>query len=415
MTEFPIKTATACRLKWEWSTVFLHNAWTSSCHRCENIPLTVDNISDFHNLPMKQADREVMIAGKWPGNGCEFCKKIEDVGGVSERLQKIEFPEEHVAQELLDNPLATSITPTTLEIYFSNLCNMACIYCGSHFSSVWEAEDIRAGNYYIRGKKYDKKPQAKNNNDYPILKRKLWEWIAENHQKLRKFHILGGEPLFQPEIYECLDFFETHASPELTVVIFTNLKISAVKLTDLLDRFERLVKDKKIKSLQITASIDCWGAEQEYIRSGLDLNQWRKNVDLILARPLITICFNAAVTGLGIHTLPDLLKQIHQYNKIRPTHWFFMRVFNPEFLDPCVFGNYLSGKLNKCIPLLDPIDDMGQKDYFIGLIKQVYKSKPDFDKIKQLMLYLDDIDSRRGCDWRTTFPWLWKDFGHLYE
>jgi hypothetical protein len=42
-------------------------------------------MQDFHNHPGKIGDREKMLNGEWPGNGCEYCKKIEDVGGVSER------------------------------------------------------------------------------------------------------------------------------------------------------------------------------------------------------------------------------------------------------------------------------------------------------------------------------------------
>ena len=83
--ELPINKDTACQFKWTWSTLFLNFGTTSSCHRCKHWPVTVDTIEDFHNVPGKLQDREKMLQGQWPGNGCEYCKVVEDVGGISER------------------------------------------------------------------------------------------------------------------------------------------------------------------------------------------------------------------------------------------------------------------------------------------------------------------------------------------
>jgi hypothetical protein len=85
---FPIKTNTSCQFKWTWSTLFLSVGTSSSCHRCKGWDVT-DHMQDFHNHPGKLEDREKMLDGKWPGNGCEYCKKIEDSGGQSERTSYI--------------------------------------------------------------------------------------------------------------------------------------------------------------------------------------------------------------------------------------------------------------------------------------------------------------------------------------
>jgi hypothetical protein len=73
---FPIKTNTACQFKWTWSTLFLSVGTSSSCHRCKGWDVT-NHMQDFHNHPGKLGDREKMLEGLWPGNGCEYCKKIE--------------------------------------------------------------------------------------------------------------------------------------------------------------------------------------------------------------------------------------------------------------------------------------------------------------------------------------------------
>ena len=136
---FPIKTETACQLKWSHSTVFLTQQSSSSCHRVEGT--TIGEDFDFHNTPAKIRDREQMLEGKWPGRGCEHCKEIEDAGGQSDRMLHLNFPGLGAPPEVAAGDLtATKVTPRWLEVYFSNLCNLACLYCGEHFSSTWQSE-----------------------------------------------------------------------------------------------------------------------------------------------------------------------------------------------------------------------------------------------------------------------------------
>jgi hypothetical protein len=82
MKEFPVDTATACQLKWTWSTIMLNRGTTSSCHRVRQDTLTPENFLNFHNTPKKLNDRQLMLEGKRPAGGCEYCYKIEDAGGT---------------------------------------------------------------------------------------------------------------------------------------------------------------------------------------------------------------------------------------------------------------------------------------------------------------------------------------------
>jgi hypothetical protein len=82
---FPIKSSTACLLKWSWSSIFFQSGTSASCHRTQNYPIDPDNFSSFHNLPEKIQARNKMLSGEWPGAGCEYCKNIEEAGGESDR------------------------------------------------------------------------------------------------------------------------------------------------------------------------------------------------------------------------------------------------------------------------------------------------------------------------------------------
>jgi hypothetical protein len=119
---FPIKTDTACLLKWSWSTVFLKEGVTSSCHRCDQLPIDPDNFAGFHNLPRKLEARRTMLRGQWPQGGCQYCQRIESAGGTSDRMYQFNSGREGELPppELSTDPVAIEVTPTILEVYFNN-------------------------------------------------------------------------------------------------------------------------------------------------------------------------------------------------------------------------------------------------------------------------------------------------------
>jgi organic radical activating enzyme len=290
---------------------------------------------------------------------------------------------------------------------------MSCLYCGPYFSSVWETELRKYGSLKVGD-------SIKRNDDnygknYDQLKQQLWLWLDKNYQHIRNIQILGGEPFFQDEMQECLDFFRNHCNPDIKIVIFTNLKTSKQKLQSYIDKFLQLIEDKKIGSLQITASLDCWGPEAEYIRTGLDLKQWEENFIYILNQKDITVTVNAAITNIGLKTLPDLIDKIIEWNKINPVYFWFMPVTTPSYLVPNIFGKYFSKDLNRSLVKFDQINYLNQKDYFVGIIKEIYSNKQNDKEIKKLLIFLDEMDRRRKTNWRQLFPWLEKDYGHLNQ
>ena len=211
-----------CLYKWGWSTIFLKNGTTSSCHRTVNDRIDHTNFDTFHNTPLKLKTRQDMLDGKWPGNGCQYCKKIEDAGGISDRTDiNSRSNRDLVPKELLTNPNAINVTPTMVEVYFSNLCNMSCIYCGPSLSSTWEHE---ARKFKLLPAEHLDKILF-NDEQYKLILEKFWAWLAVNATRLTKYNILGGEPFYQPELETNINFFETQPCPKLRLTIFSNLKV----------------------------------------------------------------------------------------------------------------------------------------------------------------------------------------------
>jgi organic radical activating enzyme len=390
-----------CLYKWNWSTVRLLEAETNSCHRVETDYFSHENYADFHNTKKKIAARHSMLNGKWPGGGCEYCKKIEDAGGISDRLENNKtYLLDDVPPELNENNKEVRVTPTWVEVYFNNLCNMSCIYCYYQHSTLWAAED----------KKYNRNSEhiaelEELRKTYPLRLAAHWEWMKEHARNISVYNILGGEPFFQIEFEQNIDFFNEYPCPDTNVSIFTNLKVKKDKMKSILDKIVKLIDGKKIKTFKIICSIDCWDKQQEYIRHGLNLQQWEENFLTILYEyPQIELMIHGTIISLSLPTLHTLCQKVTDWNKIRTVgHSISMadaqEDMHLEIFPKDYFKNYfeLARSCSKNATVLNSIDSFE---------KVANMQDADYNKIKNLKMKLDNNDICRGTNWRKLWPWL---------
>ena len=406
---FPIHTATACQLKWSWSTVYLTTEKTASCHRTNHHKFDIDALN-FHNTPEKIQDRERMLQGQWPVTGCEYCQDIEAAGGSSDRMTNLDFPGIHAPPELSDNSTATHVTPRILEVYFDNTCNLKCLYCGPHFSSLWDAENKRYGTFQ-RGDLVISDTFVKSTN-IESNKQRLFEWIKTNSHHLTVFNILGGEPLYQQELDQCLDLFEAHPAPELKLQIFTNLNARPDRVQTLVERVKRLIDNNHLREFEITASLDCWGAPQEYVRYPLDLTVWERNFEYLVAQDWINLIINSTVTPLTVKTLPDLLSRINVWSKHRKIYHYQNSVNWPGYMFIDIFGDIFQADFDRALelkPATTP-EETASRNYLAGIARQSAHRGANVAEIQKLYDFLNEMDRRRGTSWPTTFPWLVSEF-----
>lgn len=412
---FPVVSETGCLLKWAWSTVYLGQGTSSSCHRTDQAPIPPDNFESFHNLPNKIQARQMMQRGEWPQGGCQYCEKIETAGGMSDRQYQLHAKHDldRTPQELLADPTALEVVPTILEVYFNNVCNMACLYCGSHFSSKWEEENRRFGIFEQGNVKFGY--NQKSNPNYEHMLAEFWRYLHEKDRYLhiRYYQILGGEPFFQKEFDISLDFWESHPNPELTFNIITNLKVPPKKFRDYIDRFGRMVESGALKRLQITGSIDAWGPQEEYVRWGLDLEEWQQNWEYLLDKPWVVMCINTAISALTIKTLPELVHRINDWNARRdpwnPISFSFMSVMTPPEMVPDIFGaGVFTQDFERVLAAMpaDKASDISAREHMTGIMRQIEAGPRKANTIEDLKVYLTELDRRRGTCWQDLFPWL---------
>lgn len=407
---FPIKTKTACQSKWTWSTIFLNQLSTASCHRVQPVKFELEDFDNFHNIPKKLNDRKLMLEGKWPTGGCEYCKNIEDAGGWSDRQHNLEIPN-LTPVELETDPTAIVVSPKIVEIFAQNICNFACVYCFSHNSSRIEQENIKFGSFNSNGVTIPviNKPTVAAQEYF----NKFINWLTNNITKLSRLHLLGGETFIQHDLMNSvLEILDKQPNPNLEFCIFSNM-CAPNKYWDLyIEKIKKLQKDKKIKVFDLTASIDNWGVEAEYTRFGLDLNLFEKRLDWASKQDnWLRININQTVTAMTIKTMPALIEKIKKFSSSKHIgHYFQFYTGNQMFQHPQIFSyDFWKDSFVEIYKVM-PTDTVHQQEAVLrmqGLEKQLQQvKKNNINEIKKLHIYLDELDRRRGTNWRTVFPYL---------
>lgn len=407
--KFPIRTPTSCQSKWTWSTLWLNQLASSSCHRVDFIPFELKDFDSFHNLPKKLEDRRLMLEGKWPSGGCEYCKHMEDAGGHSDRQHNLEI-RGLTPPELETDPTAVVVTPRIVEIFAQNTCNLACIYCNGNLSSKIENESIKFGAF------------SKDGVSIPIIDiptkateeyfDRFLSWLSKNIETLSRLHLLGGETFLQHELMTgVLDIIEKHPSPRLELCIFSNMNVPDRIWNQYINRIQDLQQRGHISVFDLTASIDCWGPEQVYVRSGLDLDKFLTRFKWASEQgDWLRLNVNQTITSMTIKTMPELLTIVNQHNQNKHIGHYFEFVIKSPYQHPDAFSyDFWADDFDRIFAVM-PTETDEQREAVLrvqGLQQQLKQVKThDFERIHQLHIYLDELDRRRNTNWRNVFPYL---------
>ena len=412
---FPIKSETACLQKWSWSSIWLNAKSSSSCHRVKAFPLTLENFDNFHNLPDKIRQREMMLNGQWPGQGCEYCKVVEDSGGVSDRIitQQDTWM---VPEELWDDPTATSVTPTLVEIFAENTCNLSCVYCSGSLSSKIEQENKKFGSFAFGGLSM---PEIGGKNDQTEgYLEKAYSWLRNNVQTIKRLHVLGGETFLQRNLMNSvLNILNEYPNNNLQVNIISNLSVPEKLFDEYTDRFIALKNENKIFRFNLSASIDSWSDKPEYVRYGLDRTLFMRNFKKAALSDPINFQVDHTISVMSIRDMANIVQLVNEHGVHRYIRRYYALAGGQNgIFQPKIFGGkFWKDDFEKILDMLpkttsEELDDYNQ---LAGLWATFKDLPPEPEKIKLLHVYLDEIDRRRDTNWRLAFPYLDIDVSKL--
>lgn len=425
---------TFCLAKWHHTTIYLQTGETHSCYHPAPHKIPLDEIaidpSALHNTKEKISQRAEMMQGDKPA-GCQYCWNIESLGEeyISDRHERNAsiFTEQRLGA-IKDNPLAP-VNPQYIEISFGNECNFKCGYCHPKHSSAYHKEIKDYGPYdMVKNHRNDIdwfKIYEEETNPYVDA---WWRWWPEVRKTLTILRITGGEPLLQQSTWKLLEDLEKNPLPNLELNINSNFGVKPILIDRLVEKVNTLIENKKIKDFKIFTSIDTWGPQAEYIRTGLDTEVWENNLNTYLTKTSLPVTFMITFNILTVTNFKSLLEKIldwrFKYNGSEQNKWQRVRFDTPYLKEPLQYDMNILPKHEFMPYMYDHLDYIEQN---LNDLDRTKFSQLEFEKFKRLVHYMEttnysdnkilegrkdfskwfsEYDARRGTDFYTTFPAL---------
>ena len=238
-------------------------------------PTTLDQ--HWNSEHMRSVRRRMMAGETLPE--CEVCNdKLLNTDVYRSYFNRL-FA--HKYADAMDNTQAdgtTTVKPVSWDYRFSNLCNFKCRMCGDMLSSSWESEQ-RANNMINWA-------NPKNNWMLPEVREQISKFqdtqieaefaqAVEEH-RVEEVYWVGGEPLMYEQHWRYMKQIVDQGDGDRVYARYnTNLSRVVYRGINLYHDILAHLRD-----WQICASLDGTGPTGEYIRTGLDYAEWRRNFEL---------------------------------------------------------------------------------------------------------------------------------------
>ena len=206
--------------------------------------------------------------------------------------------------EETDDDGRTTMEPISFDYRVSNLCNFKCRMCGEQLSSSWETEKRKHGHWSPENQPFMVPENKKIIEQFQkeVVEEEFWDSICRGI--VEEIYWVGGEPLMYDIHWKAMDRLAKDDNLK-KVHLRYNSNLSRVRFKDhyLYDWLPQA------KDWTMCASIDGVGLVGEFVRTGLDWDQWDKNFREGVALPggNDKMLMDLTITGPGMFGLKDFL------------------------------------------------------------------------------------------------------------
>ena len=431
-----------CTAKWLQVTMHLQNGHTHSCHhpQTHKIPLTElrENPTALHNTEFKKQQRRMMLNGIRPKE-CQYCWNVEDLGGdhISDRHLKSHdtWARPHL-NAIAKSDWQDNVNPRYVEVSFSNVCNFKCSYCSPAFSSKW-TEEIAQYGAYPTSDRFNNFDWLQQQDKMPIPNREVnpyvdafWKWFPDLYKTLEVFRITGGEPLMTKDTFKVLDYINDNPNPNLELSINSNACVPNELFDKYIEKMKRITGEGKIGRTRLYTSVDTWGPQAEYIRNGLNYNQWYDNVQRVLKElPLTKVTVMCTTNLLSVPQFHKMVDDIHPlkrefYSNERkvPITLDMAILRHPAHQSAVILPPNYAEMLEPALAIMNANAETHDNAYKGFFDFEIEKMRRFMDYVKagpheaerinvdvsrrDFKLFVDEHDRRRGTNFKQTFPEL---------
>ena len=297
------------------------------------------------------------------------------------------------AFEKTDDSGATTMQTISFDYRFNNLCNFKCRMCGDMLSSSWEAESRKNKTWSKESQPWMASPlrdQIIKFQDTQVVQ----EFVeAVETKRIKEIYWCGGEPLMWDMHWKAMQrIIELGFAKEVYVRYNTNLSrtsFKGIKLFDLLPQFQ---------DWQICSSLDGTGEVGEYIRDGLNYEQWLRNFKegMAVAKTTREMRLDYTITMPGLLELKNMFDLSRELDTEILTKVMFT-FSNDEILSPLALPKRLLHTLiDEALAYMEPLATRKQRS-LIDVIKNL-KNRETFMPTKKGKQRQESIDKIRRQD-----------------
>lgn len=259
---------------------------------------------DFKNSEYMKRIRTQMLSNQVPTE-CSACETPNRKHVYRDHLNN-EYGSE--IPEILENTEADGSTSQKIRFldYRSNLCNLKCRTCTPSTSSANHSfllKNFNAEKRWLFGDLERSTPKSIMEYYKAVYAVEALELAST--ESIDQIYFAGGEPLLeQGHLLLLKKLSEDKKASHVSLAYNTNLSYS----TRILEEWLPVASD--FKRTQVFISLDGTGEVGEYIRNGLEMNLFNKNLDfLIQNKPQrMDLVLDLTLTSLNIFFLKDFAK-----------------------------------------------------------------------------------------------------------
>jgi len=380
------------------------------------------------NNEYMQSVRTTMLDNKIPAS-CKKCFDEESQGVVSKRMWETGgWVEDGIDIADLVSQTVDGVVPENLvylDLRLGHTCNLKCIMCSPHDSSMWVADHKKVFKLFTHSElKSQMRWDQDSFNNYWHENPNFWKEMYAQIPNLKQVYFAGGEPLL---IKEHKLFLEEIVRQGYADKILVRYNTNGLLIDD--DIISLWSKFKKVK---VGFSIDAVGEKDHYIRYPSDWNTVVTNLHKLDNTPAnIQGSIATAIQILNIKHLPELAKWKIEQN--------FKKINFENIVDGVEAGGgilnmhllYIPTFLSiRVLPEADKVEVRKLFGEFANWLYANYRQDEDFWKhnpygwkrwqavldfmdgedhthlLPAFKEYITTMDATRVTDFKTTFPEL---------
>lgn len=398
--------------------------------------LNAENPSSLLNTLYTKTQRKRLAEGHFPRD-CRYCEIVEKnkENTLSERQLRNQetWAPKIDNQELEYSKNFKNFEPRSLQVSFTNHCNFKCVYCSPKFSSKWYSDIKNSGNYEVASEKrdyaaiYSKFDIFNKNSNNPYLNQ-FWKWFPNLLNSLKILRLSGGEPFLDQNTDKIIDHIlsnDTLVSPLEEFSVTTNFGMDFEIIDKKLKKLELLLEQNKVNRVHLYLSLDSFDMRSEYIRNGLDLNLFKRNLKNLLENyTKISLSFICTYSIFSVSTFSSFLKEYthlksnfcltkKRYKGFERIQVDFPLLVRPDFLSPLILEDFLMDKTIEDLSFIKnhpEVFSSTEQEKFARILRLRENSELNSDQIKfqkkMFKSFILEYDRRSKTDFNQIFPEL---------